>query len=132
MTTRDGNKVHEVKWKTPKDARHSARVIMDEYGLRWAEKDLLCACIMQESGFKQSAVGKPNSNGTRDWGLCQYNDGKNKRGQAYWIGPGADFRDTDEALSDPEKNVRIMVREYRRGNLKWWASYSTGAYKKWL
>lgn len=128
----DLNNMEELKWDTKENARHSARVIMDEYKLRWAEKDLLCACIEQESGFNPKARGKPNRDGTSDFGLCQYNNGKNKAGVPYWIGPGADFADVEEVLNDPEKNVRIMVREYKKGNLKWWSSYSTGAYKKWL
>ncbi len=122
----------KYKWGNPKEVRHSCRVIMDEYKLSWKEKDLLCACIQQESGFDTRAIGKPNKNGTRDFGLCQYNDGKNKQGIAYWIGQGADFKDIDEALDDPEKNVRVMVREYKKGNLKYWSSFSTGAYKRYL
>lgn len=130
----------KYKWDTPANARHSSRVIMDEMGLtglvdkptKLKAKDLLCACIQQESGFNPRAIGAKNSNGTTDYGLCQYNDGKNAQGQAYWIGKGADFKDIDEVLGDPEKNVRVMVREYKKGNLKYWSSYSTGAYRKWL
>jgi len=120
-------------WDNKVNVRHSCRVIMDEYGLRWGEKDLLCACIQQESQFNPRAIGKANSNGTVDYGLCQYNTGKNKTtGQAYWIGVGADFKDINEVLDSPEKNVRIMVREYKKGNLKLWSSYITGAYKKFM
>jgi len=130
-----------LKWDTPADARHSARVIMDEMGLTGVvdrktglkAKDLLTACIMQESGFNPKAIGRTNFDGTRDYGLAQFNTGKNKRtGQPYWIGPGAAFKDIEEVLNNPEKNVRIMVNEYKRGNLRLWASYSTGAYKKWI
>jgi len=119
-------------WDTPERARHSARVMCDNAGLTVAEKNVITACIKQESDFMPRAIGKPNSNGTRDYGLCQYNDGKNKKGQAYWIGAGAVFRDIEEVLNDPEKNVRVMISEFKRGNIKYWASYSTGAYKKWL
>lgn len=104
----------------------------DEAGLSWGAKQIITACIMQESRFHPDAKGPVNENGTRDWGLCQYNDGKNSKGQAYWIGPGADFASTEEVLNDPEKNVRVMIREYKKGNIKRWSSYSTGAYKQWL
>lgn len=125
-------KKEKYLWDNPENVRHSCRVIMDEYGLKWAEKDLLCACIQQESGFNPKAKGKLNKNGTQDFGLCQYNNGKNGQGIPYWIGQGADFKDVDEVLNSPEKNVRIMIREYRKGNLKWWSSYSTGAYLKYM
>ena len=119
-------------WGTKKDTRHSIRVICDEMGLTVADKNLICACIQQESGFKPLAIGPKNKNGTTDYGLAQFNDGKNKKGQAYWIGKGADFKDIGEVLTNPEKNVRIMIREFKKGNLKYWASYTSGAYKKWL
>ncbi len=123
----------ELLWDNPANVRHSCRVIMDEYNLSWAEKDLLCACIEQESRFKVGAIGSLNADGTRDYGLCQFNNGVNKEtGEPFWIGKGADFASIDEVLADPSKNVRILVREYKKGNLKWWASYSTGAYKQFL
>lgn len=112
---------------------------MDEMGLTGVvdkptglmAKDLLCMCIKQESGWNPKAIGKPNKNGTQDFGLCQYNNGHNAKGVPLWIGKGAVFKDTNEVLNDPEKNVRIMVKTYLAGHLNWWASYSTGAYRKW-
>lgn len=121
-----------LKWDNPKDARHSVRVMCDEAGLTVAEKNIITACIFQESAFNPKAIGKPNKNGTIDRGLCQYNDGKNKKGQAYWIGEGADFKDIEEVLNDPEKNVRVMIREFKAGHIKWWSSFSTGAYLKFM
>lgn len=122
----------KYKWDTKANVRHSVRVICDEEGLNWANKNLICACIEQESGFNPKAIGKINKDGTQDFGLCQYNNGKNGRGQAYWIGANADFKNVDEVLNNPEKNVRVMIREFERGNLKYWSSYKTGAYKKYL
>lgn len=126
-------------WDTQKRAFHSARVVMDETGLTGvtdkatghSAKDLLCACIFQESRFRPSAIGKPNSNGTIDYGLCQYNNGK-LNGVPLWIGPGAAFASIQEVLTNPEKNVRIMVKTYKQGHLDWWASYKFGDYKPWL
>lgn len=118
-------------WDTPQHAYHSTRLICDEMNLSVAEKNLICSCIYQESEFHKGAIGKPNHDGTIDYGLCQYNNGT-LRGIPLWIGPGAAFRDINEVLSDPEKGVRIMIKTYQAGHLNWWASYSTGANKKWL
>jgi hypothetical protein len=123
--------------------RHSIRVMCDEEGVDYrrntlidgkyvSAKDILTACIQQESGFNPKAIGKPNTNGTRDWGLCQYNDGKNAQGVPYWIGKGAAFASTDEVLNDPEKNVRVMIGMMKAGKINLWSSYSTGAFHPWL
>lgn len=130
-------------WGTPEEVRHSCRVIMDEEGLMgekvkidgriYSVKDFLCAVVKEESRFNPQAKGSINDDSTRDYGLCQFNTGKNSKGQAYWIGPGADFKDIDEVLNDPEKNIRIFIREYKKfGYPKWWSAYKSGAYKKWL
>lgn len=119
-------------WSTPEKVSKTVRIMCDEAGLTVTEKDTIWACVKQESQFIPRAIGKINYNGTKDYGLCQFNDGKNKQGIPYWIGPGADFKDIEEVLSNPEKNMRVMLREFKRGNLKWWASFSTGAYKKHL
>ncbi len=127
------NEQAKYLWNTREQIVHSCRIIMDEYHLTWTAKALLCACIEQESNFNPRAEGAVNSNGTKDWGLGQYNDGKNpKTGQAYWIGPGADFSSVGEVLDNPEKNVRVMIREYQLGHLDRWSSFTTGAYKKYL
>jgi hypothetical protein len=122
----------KYRWDGPLHVRHSVRLICDEEGLSLEAKNIITACIQQESQFNPKAIGKPNKDGTIDYGLCQYNNGRNKKGVPYWIGPGADFASVEEVLNDPEKNVRVMIREYKAGHIKWWASYSTGAYKKYL
>lgn len=119
-------------WNIPEVARHNVRVMCDKAGLSLISKNIITACIKQESDFLPNAVGKPNSNGTRDWGICQFNDGHNAHGIPYWIGEGADFPSTEYVLAYPEHCVRVMIREYKNGHINWWASYSTGAYKKWL
>lgn len=119
-------------WDTKESARHSIRVICDEEGLNVTDKNVICACIQQESNFNPKAVGKPNSNGTIDYGLCQFNNGHNKSGVPFWIGPGATFSSIEEVLNNPEKNVRVMIDEFKHGRLSLWSSYSTGAYKKFL
>lgn len=110
-------------WDTQKHSYHSTRVLCDEMGLSLEEKNLICACIYQESQFKNSAVGR-NSN-TTDWGIVQVND-------YYHIGAGKDFPSVEYVVNNPEKMVRWMIRCYKQGQLKMWASYSTGVYKHWL
>jgi hypothetical protein len=119
-------------WSNPTAVRHSIRVMCDENQLTLEAKNILTACIQQESRFNPKAISKPNSNGTTDYGLCQYNDGKNAKGVPYWIGKGAAFKDIDEVLNDPEKNVRVMIQMMKAGKINLWSSYATGAYKKWL
>lgn len=111
-------------WSTPEKARHSARVVMDTFNLTWAEKDLLCAVIMAESGFNPKAINH-NKNGSTDYGLCQMNN-------AYWIGKGRYFDTPEEVFNFPEKSVEFMVNAYKSGKLNWWVAYKSGAYKKYL
>ncbi len=120
-------------WSTPEKARHSVRVICDEHGLSLKLKNIVTACIMQESQFNPKAISPKNKNGTRDWGIVQINDGGNHLGVPYWIGPTRLFENTQEVLDNPEKGVRFMAKETKKyGYPKWWSSYSTGAYKKWM
>jgi len=102
---------------------------MDEFNLSRADKDLLCAVIMAESGFKPSAVNRNRSESGKvlstDWGLCQIND-------HYHIGPGKSFETVEQVVSKPELSVRFMVKQYRAGNLNWWIAYKNGSYRKYL
>ena len=130
----DELKTVQVKylWDNPVNAKHSVRVLCDEMGLSVNDKNILDACIHQESDYNPKAIGKTNSNGTIDYGICQFNNGKNAYGVPYWIGQGAYFSSTDEVLNNPEKCVREMIAQYKLGHISWWSSYSTGAYKKYL
>lgn len=137
----------EYDWFTPAGAYKNTRKMCDDLGLSYAKniyvkypqggggyhskKDILVACIYQESGFKHDAIGRVNSNGTRDYGLCQYNDGKLK-GVPLWIGIGAAFRDIQEVLTNPKKNARIMIQTWLAGHPDWWSSYKYNDYQKHL
>lgn len=116
-------------WDTPANATHSVRVICDEQGLSWANKALICACIMQESEFYNTAVNhNKNKLGqitSTDWGLCQIND-------YYQAGPGKPFTSAGDIVGNPDKAVRFMISMFKSGNLKLWVSYSSGAYEKYL
>lgn len=117
-------------WDTPKHAYHSVRVLCDDADLTTDEKNLICACIYQESMFKNTAKNENKSKTTgavlsTDWGLCQVND-------HYHIGPGKDFPSVDFVLENPAEVVSWMITCYKQGNLKMWVSYSSGTYIKWL
>lgn len=115
----------KYKWLTPSLAKHSVRVIADEEGLTVEQKNTLCATVGAESGWIPSAVGKPNSNGSRDWGICQIND-------RLWIGEGKAFSSTDYVLSNPEKCIRWMCGWWKKGKRNWWIAYKNESYKKFL
>ena len=109
------------EWDTPEKAKHSARVIMDTFGLLWSEKDLLCAVIQAESGFNTKAVNQQ----TKDYGICQINS-------FYWIGEGKYFASIEEVLNKPEKSVKFMVEQYKAGHLDYWVAYKNLSYKRYL
>ena len=119
-------------WDNPVNCRHSVRVMCDNAGLSHYDKEVITACIKQESNFNPKAVGTPNSNGTIDYGICQFNDGHNANGVPLWIGPGARFASIDEVLNNPEKCVAEMIAQYKLGHIIWWSSYSTKAYLKFM
>ncbi len=122
-------------WDTPKHTWHSVRVMCDNSGLTFTQKNVLCACVWQESNFfNYLPSGKPVINQnikdgkvwSTDWGLLQVND-------HYWIGAGKLFPSVDYVLKNPAKVVQWMIDFYKaNGNLNRWSSYSTGAYKKHL
>ena len=121
--------VKTLLWDTPRNSYHSVRVLCDEEGLTLDEKNLICACIYQESGFDNSSVcvnkdkaGKPWS---KDVGIVQVND-------YFHCGEGKQFPSADYVVANPEKAVRWMIDMYKVGQLKMWVSYSSGAYKRWL
>lgn len=118
-------------WSTQGRAYHNTRVLCDLAGMTLERKNLMCQCIYQESEFKIGAIGKPNSNGTLDFGICQFNNGVNAKGVPLWIGPGAFFENTEEVLTNPTKCVNEMIAQFELGHENWWSSYSTGAYKQW-
>ncbi len=112
-------------WDTPLDARHSVRLICDEEGLTVEQKNTLCATVGGESGWKPGAIGKPNTDGTRDYGICQINT-------RYWIGPGKLFPTTDYVLTHPEQCIRWMCKQWKMGYRNWWIAYKNNSYKAYL
>lgn len=118
-----------LPWDTAQKAYHGVRVLCDLAGLTVDEKNLICACIFQESRFLNTAENhNRDSQGnilSTDFGFCQVND-------FYHIGQNKDFPNVQFVLENPDKVVSWMITMYKHGLLKQWVSYSSGAYKVWL
>lgn len=119
----------EPLWDTPANARHSVRVICDNKGLSFKEKELICAVIMAESGFKNGVVNNNrNAKGvitSTDWGIVQCND-------RFWIGENKKFPSVDYVLEHPGEMVSWMIDCYRAGHLDWWCAYQNKSYLAYL
>jgi hypothetical protein len=127
----------EPDFSTPQAAFHSARVICDDVGLSYDQKNILCACLYQESRFmNRHSDGTPVINQNKDpktgavwstdYGIGQVND-------YYHIGQGKDFPTVDYVMDHPEAVVRWMAEIMKTtGKLAAWSSYASGAYKQWL
>lgn len=122
----------EPDWDSRRGARKATRILCDASGLTFEQKNDLCACVFQESGFL--ANPKPNQNKDKttglvwstDYGIVQVND-------YYNIGAGKEFSSVEEVLANPAKCVQWMINILKTtGKLQPWASWTTGAYKQWL
>jgi hypothetical protein len=118
-----------MSFNTPVKACHSVRVMCDAAGLSLEMKNDICATIYQESGFNWRIPGKINNNGSRDWGLCQYNDGS-LNGKQLWIGKGCLFSSVQDCLDNPERAVKNMIQCFKDGHANWWMGYAVRG--KWL
>lgn len=117
-------------WDTPAHCYHNTRVLCDQMGLTIDQKNLICACIYQESEFvsqaKHENLNKDGTISSTDWGICQIND-------YFHIAPtGTPFASIEQVLSDPAASVKYMIQCYKNGQLYMWSSYKTGAYRQWL
>lgn len=116
----------ELAWDTRGNCSHSVRVLCDKSGLTVNEKNIIWACVKQESNFLTNP--KPNENmddsghvWSTDYGIVQIND-------YYHIGKGKDFPSVQCVLDNPQACVQWMIDMYKEGKLYMWSSYSTGAY----
>lgn len=119
----------ELLWDTPQHAFHSTRVLCDEMGLTYDQKNLICATIYGESEFNNNAVCENRDSVGRvtsiDVGLCQINS-------YFHTGKGKEFPSTDYVVAHPEEQVRYMIRMYQAGLLKLWVAYQSGRYAQFL
>lgn len=129
MPTQENPDVLFDDWSVPSHAYHNTRVVCDQLGLTVNEKNLICACIYQESQFNNAAICRNrNTQGdvtSTDWGLCQINDW-------FHVIQTKDFPSVEYILSNPEAVVTWMIGMYQKGQLRQWVSYSSGAYMHWL
>ena len=122
-------------WDTPQHNWHNVRVLCDFLGLTLDEKNLICACIYQESQFyNYLSSGSPLThanvvNGevtSIDYGIAQINS-------FFHISPtGSPFPSVSYVMDNPDKVIEWMILMYKNGCLKQWVSFSSGAYLKWL
>lgn len=82
------------------------------------------AVIDCESGWNPFAINK-NKDGTMDYGLCMFNS-------KWWIGKGKAIPDFTTALNNPLFCAKIMTKEFKNNNEKFWVCYSGDYYKKFL
>lgn len=119
----------DLQWDTPAHAWHAVRVMCDDAGLTLDQKNVISACVYQESHFNNSAEHEnKDTKGnvlSTDFGIVQVND-------YYHIGPGKDFPSVQYVLDNPDKAVAFMLAMFKSGKLSLWTSYSSGAYKQWL
>jgi hypothetical protein len=109
-------------WSTPEAARHSVRVICDEEGLTWQQKEDLSRTVHCESNYNPKCVHPNMVNGklsTTDYGIAQIND--------FWhIGPGKDFLSSQYVLDNPEVCIRWMCKQFLAGNARAWVCHLKG------
>lgn len=117
--------MEKYDWSTQEKARHSVRVICDEEGLSVKDKNDLCGTVGGESGWNPRAIGKPNKNGSRDYGIVQLND-------HFWIGEGKLYPNIEAVYNDPEGCIRWMCKQWKAGNKNWWYAYKNGSYRNYL
>lgn len=116
-------------FSTPQKAFHSTRVLCDEMGLNYDQKNEICATIYGESEFDIRAINY-NKNAkdvvtSTDYSLCQIND-------RYHIGKGKTFPSVEYVLNNHDKVVKWMIEMYKQGNIDWWIAHKNGSYLRWI
>lgn len=132
---------HIPDWTTQKGAYRATRVMCDDKGLAFEQKEILSACVYQESHFLNRYLSGPKKgmpvknenvkNGkvwSIDWGIAQVNDTP-----GWHIGKGLRFPSVQYVVDHPAEAIEWMVDTMKRtGKLQPWSSYTTGAYKAHL
>jgi len=109
-----------LRWKERMEMEIMIRTIAREEGLSRAWEEILVAVIKCESGLNPRAINR-NRDGTTDYGLCQFND--------WWY---RNIISPEEALNNPEKAVRVMCQQFKKGRAMDWVCYKFGKYRKYL
>lgn len=126
----------ELLWDTVANAKHSVRVICDEEGLSWKDKNDLCATVGAESGWQSYYLSGPKKGlpvirknydkkgvwWSTDWGIAQIND-------YFHIKEGSILPSHEYVLDNPETSIRWMCRRWLEGKSHWWVAFNDGSYK---
>jgi len=105
--------LHLQTMKEKMEMEDTIRRIAQAYSV---DVDVLVAVLKCESGLNPRAVNR-NSNGTTDYGLCQFND--------YWY---RDIIAPEVALNMPETAVSIMCQMWEQGRQNDWICYRNKKY----
>ena len=119
---------HDTAWKGGglkhrKEMFQLAKKVCSQEGLSLTLTNDLLMTIGGESGFSQFCLNDRNTNGSVDFGICQFNTGSTN-GKAWWIGPSASFKDPQEVINNPEKCIRVMARAFKSGSQARWYAYA--------
>ena len=118
-----------------KRSAQDIRIIAHNAGFRGEDEITATAIALAESGGDDQVVSKPNTNGTKDYGLFQINSshfGKLKLDNGVF-GVGASYTNAGNMLI-PELNAQAAYILYkgRGGTFGDWTTYNNGTYKTFL
>lgn len=105
----------KLRWDDIKEIQRSIFVVCKEEGLSDEIADRLIKTVKCESGFNIRAK-HANKDGSTDYGIAQFNN-------KYWIGEGKPIPSVEVALNDPEFCIRLMARNFKKGNAFLWVCY---------
>jgi hypothetical protein len=92
--------------------------------IKGADADVMAAIAMAESKGVKTAVGGPNTNGTRDYGLWQINEKWREWDTSGFIRAAN--------LLNTEANAKAAGIVFKAQGYKAWSTFNSGAYKKFL
>lgn len=107
-----GEKYNAAAYKSTYD-------LLIQAGATPEEASMLAAFAGPESGYDNSKVSPPNTDGTIDQGLFQINSVHSQY-------------DHDRLISDPLYNAKAAIDVYRQQGPGAWTVYNTGAYADWM
>ena len=97
--------------------------ICKQEGLNRVQTAEVCGIIECESGFRTD-IKNYNNDGRNsyDSGIAQTN--------SYWYWEREKIIHPEEAINNPEKAIRILVKHYKQGRAKDWVCFSKGLFER--